>query len=107
MQSQSDFQRLIRSTTVAASAARDLAVASKVPFLELAASLSLSIMETIKAMNSFKNEYIELVEQIHELMSAVLTVYQATQIDGILPPAILHDISKFAECGNHGSFPDR
>ncbi|KAJ7480777.1 hypothetical protein FB451DRAFT_1556305, partial [Mycena latifolia] len=87
--------------TMRLSTARDLAVASKVPFLGLAASSSLSIMEKIKAMNSSKNEYIELVEQIHELMSAVLTVYQTTQIDGILPPAVLHDISKFAECLNN------
>lgn len=39
----------------------------------------------------------EIVQQIHEFMSALLGVYETTQIDGILPPAILYDIGKFTE----------
>jgi hypothetical protein len=34
-----------------------------------------------------------IVEQIHDLISAVLDVYDNTQINGILPPTILHDIA--------------
>lgn len=48
-------------------------------------------------MNSSNDEYVELVQQIHELVSAVLGIYETIRIDGILPPAILHDIGEFAE----------
>ncbi|KAJ7115341.1 hypothetical protein C8R44DRAFT_928388 [Mycena epipterygia] len=92
-----DLQSLIRSITAAASIARDVATVEKVPFLGQAASLSLSIVELINTMKSSQDENIELVQQIQELMSAVLSVYETTHIDGILPPAILYDIGKFSE----------
>ncbi|KAJ7462425.1 hypothetical protein FB451DRAFT_1495573 [Mycena latifolia] len=97
MSPKSDFQSLIRLTTVAASTARDLARAAKVPFIGLAADLSQSIVETIIATDSSKDEYTEIVQQINELISAVLSAYESTQIDGILPPSVLYDIGKFTE----------
>lgn len=51
----------------------------------------------LQTMNSSKDECLEIVEQINELLSAVLSVYQNTQIDGTLPPLILYDIKKFTE----------
>ncbi|KAJ7140604.1 hypothetical protein C8R44DRAFT_761634 [Mycena epipterygia] len=96
----SDPERLISSTKTAASAARDLANAAHVPFLGQTASLSLLIVDMINTMNSSKDQNIEIVQQIHEFMSALISVYETTQIDGILPPAILYDIGKFTEALN-------
>ena len=117
MPPKSDIQGLIRSTSLVASTAGDLAAAVKVPFLGQAAGLSKSILAIItvsqnhspllfyflrlliilETMNSSNDEYIKIVEQINELLYAVLSVYQTTQINGILPPTILNDIAIFTE----------
>jgi hypothetical protein len=47
-------------------------------------------------MSSAGDKYSEIMEQIHEIFSAIIMLYE-TQIDGILPPEFLSEIAKFAE----------
>jgi hypothetical protein len=44
-----------------------------------------------------KEEHTEIVRQIYEIISVVLTIYETAQVDGILPPSILYDIGQFTE----------
>jgi hypothetical protein len=37
------------------------------------------------------------MEQIHEILVAVIVVYETTKINGVLPPAILSEIAKLVE----------
>jgi hypothetical protein len=48
-------------------------------------------------MSSAGDKYSEIMEQIHENFSAIILLYETTQIDGILPPAFLSEIAKLAE----------
>jgi hypothetical protein len=48
-------------------------------------------------MSSAGDKYSEIMEQIHENFSAIIVLYETTQIDGILPPEFLSEIAKFAE----------
>jgi hypothetical protein len=48
-------------------------------------------------MSSAGDKYSEIMEQIHENFSAIIVLYETTQIDRILPPEFLSEIAKFAE----------
>lgn len=39
-----------------------------------------------------------MVEDIHEVLGAVIRLYSENETDGALPPALLYDIAKFTEC---------
>ncbi|KAJ7806898.1 hypothetical protein B0H14DRAFT_3767378 [Mycena olivaceomarginata] len=84
-------------TTVAATTAGDIAASANLPFLGEAATLTLSIVQFVKCMSSAGDKYSEIMEQIHENFSAIIVLYETTQIDGILPPEFLSEIAKFAE----------
>jgi hypothetical protein len=38
-----------------------------------------------------------MVEQIHEILCAIIKLYSISEIAGVLPTAMLYDIAKFAE----------
>jgi ATP-dependent Clp protease adapter protein ClpS len=48
-------------------------------------------------LKSSHDEATEIMEQIHEILAAVIVVYEATKVDGVLPPAILSEIANFVE----------
>jgi hypothetical protein len=50
-------------------------------------------------MRSNKDEGIQMMEDIHRVLCAIISLYTATQNDGILPPTMMYDIAKFAEYG--------
>lgn len=39
-----------------------------------------------------------MVEQIHEVLCVIVRLYATSEIEGVLPTAVLYDIAKFAEC---------
>jgi hypothetical protein len=101
-------------TTVAATTIRNISTGVKVPFLAGAATLTLSIVEVIKVCNSTpctldprltlskslkssNEEYTEVTEQIHEILAAIIVLYETTQIRGVVPPALLSDVVNFTE----------
>jgi hypothetical protein len=38
-----------------------------------------------------------MVEQIHEILGIVVTLHSTSEIKGVLPTALMHDIAKFTE----------
>ncbi|KAJ7257706.1 hypothetical protein C8J57DRAFT_1647405 [Mycena rebaudengoi] len=94
MRSKARIQDVLQFVTDTATAVRNISVAATVPFLGGAATMTLSIVETLK---SSEDEATEIMEQIHEILAAVIVVYETTKVDGVLPPAILSEIAKFVE----------
>ncbi|KAJ7257674.1 hypothetical protein C8J57DRAFT_1647360 [Mycena rebaudengoi] len=94
MPSKARIQDVVQFVTDTTTSVRNISVAATVPFLGGAAALTLSIVETLK---SSQDEAIEIMEQIHEILAAVIVVYETTKIDGALPPAILSEIAKFVD----------
>ncbi|KAF8199754.1 hypothetical protein K438DRAFT_1966123 [Mycena galopus ATCC 62051] len=78
---------IIQYTTLAATTARDIAADSgQVPFLGAVASLTLSIVKSVELLKSNKRECLQMVENIHEILCALIKLYSKSQMDGILPP---------------------
>jgi hypothetical protein len=39
----------------------------------------------------------EIAEKIYDILTAIIVLYETTQIQGVVPPALLSDVVNFAE----------
>ncbi|KAJ7265581.1 hypothetical protein C8J57DRAFT_1620523 [Mycena rebaudengoi] len=92
-----ELENLIQYTTVAASTVEGIAGSFQIPFLSSAAVLTLSILKCVEAVRSNRDEWMIMVEQIHEILCAITTLCSTSEIKGVLPTALLYDIAKFTE----------
>ncbi|KAJ7240914.1 hypothetical protein C8J57DRAFT_1527246 [Mycena rebaudengoi] len=92
-----ELENLIQYTTVAASTAEEIVGSFQIPFFSSAASLTLPILKCVEAVRSNRNEWIIMVEQIHEILCAITSLCVTSEIKGALPTALLYDIAKFTE----------
>jgi hypothetical protein len=116
MQPSKKFKNLIAYTTLLAATAQEIANTAKVPFLGSAAVLTLSIVKCVEVspeslytmaekitffleqrLHLNKDECFEMVAQIHEILCIILKLYSGSEIQGVLPTALLYDIAKFTE----------
>ncbi|KAJ7810457.1 hypothetical protein B0H14DRAFT_2863630 [Mycena olivaceomarginata] len=97
MPQKTQLQDVLEFTTLAAKTIQDISSASKVPFLGGAATLTLSIVEIIKSLKSSKDQYIEIAEQIQGILTAIIVLYESTQIQGIAPPVLLSNVVNFTK----------
>ncbi|KAJ7119776.1 hypothetical protein C8R44DRAFT_853823 [Mycena epipterygia] len=86
------FSQLIQYTAAAARTAKDIAESSNIPFLRFSAVLSLSIAESIQSVKSNKDGCVDVMDAIHEILCAVISLCTTTETNGTLGPAILEDI---------------
>ncbi|KAF7348998.1 NB-ARC domain-containing protein [Mycena venus] len=91
------FEKLVQYTTHAATVAQEISDAVQVPFLSVAGTLCLSILRGLDSVKSNKEECMNMVEQIHEILCTIVDLCSASEINGILPPSLLADIAKFAQ----------
>jgi hypothetical protein len=54
-------------------------------------------MHLWKSLKSSKEGYTQIAEQIHEILTAIIVLYETTQIQGVVPPALLSDVVNFTE----------
>jgi hypothetical protein len=108
-----NFKNLLQYTIFAATTAKNIAETAKVPFLGSTAVLCLSITKCIevsqlvhlltpyltktKTKRSNKEEYAEIMEQIHEILCIIVQLHTTSEIKGVLPTALLYDIAQFTE----------
>ncbi|KAJ7187476.1 hypothetical protein GGX14DRAFT_611402 [Mycena pura] len=99
MSSASRLDKLVQYTTVTATTVSDIAGNANVPFLEAAATGTTAILNTVQAYRDRSNEeqVTTMLEQIHEVLCAIIHLYVDCQTDGVLPPALSYDIVKFTE----------
>ncbi|KAJ7090638.1 hypothetical protein C8R44DRAFT_750873 [Mycena epipterygia] len=94
------FDSLVQYTALAAATAREIADAAQIPFLLSSSTLSLAIVNAIQSVKSHKEDWIQLMEQIHEILCTIIGLYPDSETDGVLPPVLLYDIAKFTEPSN-------
>ncbi|KAJ7288933.1 hypothetical protein C8J57DRAFT_1215017 [Mycena rebaudengoi] len=82
MQPSTSFENLIQYATIAATTAKEIADAARVPFLGSMTTLSLSIFKSV---------------EIHEVLYIIVKLYSTSRITGVLSTALLYDIAKFTE----------
>ncbi|KAJ7256945.1 hypothetical protein C8J57DRAFT_1648996 [Mycena rebaudengoi] len=92
-----NFKNLIEYITLAATTTKNIAETAKVPFLGSTAALCLSITKCIETTKLNKEEYIEIMEHIHEILCIIVQLDSTSEIRGVLPTALLYDIAKFTE----------
>ncbi|KAJ7267734.1 hypothetical protein C8J57DRAFT_1717316 [Mycena rebaudengoi] len=59
--------------------------------------MAASSLKCIKAARSNRDEWMIMVEQIHEILCVITSLCSASEIKGVLPTALLYDIAKFTE----------
>ncbi|KAJ7265635.1 hypothetical protein C8J57DRAFT_1718273 [Mycena rebaudengoi] len=92
-----NFKNLLQYTIFAATTAKNIAETTNVPFLGSTAVLCLSITKCIETTRSNKEEYTEIMGQIHEILCIIVQLHSTSEIKGVLPTALLYDIAKFTE----------
>ncbi|KAJ7247015.1 hypothetical protein C8J57DRAFT_1724666 [Mycena rebaudengoi] len=97
MPTTANFKNLIQYTTLAATTAKDIGETYQVPFLVSTAALSFSILKCIETTRSNKENHVEIMEQIHEILCIIIQLHSTSEIKGVLPTALLYDIAKFTE----------
>ncbi|KAJ7479302.1 hypothetical protein FB451DRAFT_1451282 [Mycena latifolia] len=95
MQHPRRLENLIEYATVSAAAAKAITDSAHVSFLGIAATLVMSIAKSVEAVRS--NKTILMLEDIHEILCSIISLYSISETDGVLPPALLYDIAKFTE----------
>jgi homoserine kinase len=56
-----------------------------------------TIFNKTKTTKSNKEEYIEIMEHIHEILCIIAQLDSTSEIRGVLPTAVLYDIAKFTK----------
>ncbi|KAJ7288873.1 hypothetical protein C8J57DRAFT_1495134 [Mycena rebaudengoi] len=97
MQPSTSFKNLIQYATIAATTTKEMADSARVPFLGSTAALSLSILKCVESVRSHKEETVQMVEQINEVLCTIVKLYSTSEITGALSTALLYDIVKFTE----------
>ncbi|KAJ7290375.1 hypothetical protein C8J57DRAFT_1705776 [Mycena rebaudengoi] len=95
--SSTHLDNLLQYTTFAADTVGAIAGSFNIPFLGSTATLVLAILKCVESTKSNKNVCIEMVEQIHEILGTLVKLHSASEIKGVLPTVLLHDIAKFTE----------
>ncbi|KAJ7231429.1 P-loop containing nucleoside triphosphate hydrolase protein [Mycena rebaudengoi] len=95
--SPANVSKLIGYTVFAATTAQNIAEMAQVPFLGSTATLCLSIMKCIETIKSNKEEYVEIIKHIHEILCIIVQLNSTSELKGVLPMALLYDIAKFTE----------
>ncbi|KAJ7264293.1 hypothetical protein C8J57DRAFT_1718718 [Mycena rebaudengoi] len=97
MSTAANFKNLIQYIILATTTAQNIAETTKVPFLGSTAVLCLAITKSIETTRLNKEEYAEIMEQIHEILCIIVQLHSTAEIKGVLPTALLYDIAKFTE----------
>ncbi|KAJ7209929.1 hypothetical protein C8J57DRAFT_1733705 [Mycena rebaudengoi] len=97
MPTTANFKNLIQYTTLAATTAKNIGETTQVPFLVSTATLSFSSLKCIETTRSNKEDHVEIMEQIHEILCIIVQLHSTSEIKGVLPTALLYDIAKYTE----------
>ncbi|KAJ6566720.1 hypothetical protein B0H19DRAFT_1257913 [Mycena capillaripes] len=81
--------------TVTVNTVEALAIALRAPFLEAIANTTRSLLKNIQITKRNKDTCVQLTEQIHGLLNAIIAVHIESDIGGELPPDVLNHIGRF------------
>ncbi|KAJ7683713.1 P-loop containing nucleoside triphosphate hydrolase protein [Mycena rosella] len=92
-------ERILRSAKTAVSTLSDIAHSSQTPFLNTAATISLSILTRVESLKLNKQDLVQMTGDIHDILCHIITLHVAPG-GGVLPLAVLQDIGYFTETLN-------
>ncbi|KAJ7142538.1 hypothetical protein C8R44DRAFT_924127 [Mycena epipterygia] len=68
-----------------------------IPFIPAMSSTTLSLITALQNVKRNKEECIQLMENIHGILYAIINLHIQSEATGILPPAMLDHVGSFAE----------
>ncbi|KAJ7244116.1 hypothetical protein C8J57DRAFT_1243234 [Mycena rebaudengoi] len=80
-------------TTFAANTVGEIAGSFGIPFLGSTATLVLAILKCVESAKSNRDVCIQIVEEIHEILVILVNLHSTSEIKGVLPIALLHDMA--------------
>ncbi|KAJ7216006.1 hypothetical protein GGX14DRAFT_391673 [Mycena pura] len=89
--------RLIEYTTLATSTVKEIAQSAHVPFLTPTAAVSATILKLVQTSKTSKEHLILILEHIHEVLCAIISLHSMTAVERVLPPGVVNDIGNFME----------
>ncbi|KAJ7018862.1 hypothetical protein C8F04DRAFT_359101 [Mycena alexandri] len=69
----------------------------KTPFLNAISSTSRSILKSVETVKQNKADCIQLLEQTHQLLYAIIALHLKSDTGGELPPIVLDHVGSFTE----------
>ncbi|KAJ7722621.1 P-loop containing nucleoside triphosphate hydrolase protein [Mycena metata] len=93
----SPTRRLNQYTKIVLSTIEGIAQSYRVPVLTTIATLSLGIVTMIESVRTNKKLCNQIADDIHRVLCNIVKFYVENEIDGVIPPKLLHDIASLAE----------
>ncbi|KAJ7819362.1 hypothetical protein B0H14DRAFT_2600689 [Mycena olivaceomarginata] len=87
--------RVLQYGTVAATLLKDIGNASNQPYLQMIASVSLLIMETVQRVKDNKDACMKMTEHAYELVCAIINICRDAEAE--LAPAMVRSITQLSE----------
>ncbi|KAJ7451934.1 hypothetical protein FB451DRAFT_1524494 [Mycena latifolia] len=75
----------------------ELSDAFGTPFVPAIATTALSLMAAVQNVKKNKEDCIQLLENVYQLLCAIVNLHIKSETKGNLPPATLHHVGKFME----------
>ncbi|KAJ7063814.1 hypothetical protein C8F01DRAFT_1054719 [Mycena amicta] len=93
------LKRTLDCLALATTTVKEIAHATQghVPFLISASALCGMIVEFVQTAKTTKAHILQFLEQIHEVLCAVISLYSTRAVGKVLPPGIVHDLGVFTE----------
>ncbi|KAJ7442413.1 hypothetical protein FB451DRAFT_1440110 [Mycena latifolia] len=92
--------RLNSITTCLTAAVKTLEILAdslKSPFLATISKTTLSLVSIVESVRQNKNDCVQLMEQIHTLLYAIISLHVKSETEGVLSPEMLYHLGKFTE----------
>ncbi|KAJ7441440.1 hypothetical protein B0H11DRAFT_2307802 [Mycena galericulata] len=67
------------------------------PFVQAISNTTLALMTTIQNVKKNKDECIQLLESIYQVLYGIVNFHIVSETAGRFPPTILHELGKFTE----------
>ncbi|KAJ7660158.1 hypothetical protein DFH06DRAFT_1130064 [Mycena polygramma] len=94
---QTRLNNITRCLAAAATSLEVLASGLKEPSLEVIALTTKSLLKNLETVKQNKDQCIQLLEQTHELLNAILATHITSDTGADLRPSVLNAIAKFTE----------
>ncbi|KAJ7482568.1 hypothetical protein FB451DRAFT_1442001 [Mycena latifolia] len=91
------LNKIVTSLNAAVTTLDVISESMQTPFLQPIVNTLQSLMTAVVTVKRNENECTEMLEQIHELIYAVIWVHIKSDTAGELSPAMLHNLGKFTE----------
>ncbi|KAJ7775789.1 hypothetical protein B0H14DRAFT_3588195 [Mycena olivaceomarginata] len=94
---QNKLENVVTGLTMATGTLEIIADTMQTPFLGAIINTTQAVLENIQTVRKYKDDCVELLEQIHKLLNAIIILYIKSDAEGEMPPDVLHHVGKFTE----------